>query len=83
MPRAYIRESTNSKPNFPWTERYVTQVMEMYRKGGVEADESTNLFFVDVHDVVENNVEKSICDRFTPYARASIELLKRKLLSAK
>ena len=55
------------------------QVLEMYQEGGVEADESTALFFVDVDDILANTLDKQITARFTPHSIGSIELLKIRL----
>jgi len=55
------------------------KVRELYNKGGAEADESTNIFFVDVEDVKRSKVDPKIVERFTPHATGSLELLNRRL----
>jgi len=55
------------------------QVMEMYQRGGIEADESTGLFFVGVEDILANVIDPKITARFTPHSIGSIELLKIRL----
>ena len=52
------------------------RVRELYHAGGVEADESTDLFTVDVEDILGNVIDKNITERFTPHSIGSIELLK-------
>ena len=51
----------------------------MYQEGGVEADESTALFFVDVDDILANTLDKQMTARLTPHSIGSIELLKIRL----
>lgn len=58
------------------------KVRDLYNKGGAEADESTNLFFIDVEDVKSADVDAKILERFTPHATGSLELLKRRLRDA-
>lgn len=53
------------------------EVMSLYKMGGVEADESTNLFFLDLQDIKNNKID--LFSRFTPYSVGSIELLKHRL----
>ena len=57
------------------------KVRELYNKGGAEADESTNIFFIEVKDVKNSEVDPKIVKRLTPHATGSIELLKRRLHS--
>jgi len=55
------------------------KVRELYNKGGVEADESTNLYFIDVDDVNGDRIDPKILERFTPHATGSLELLKQRI----
>jgi len=55
------------------------KVSELYKEGGAESDESTDLLFMDVADVLAGNVDKAITSRFTPHATGSIELLRKRL----
>eukprot|EP00090_Calanus_glacialis_P005240 TRINITY_DN14058_c0_g1_i1.p1 TRINITY_DN14058_c0_g1~~TRINITY_DN14058_c0_g1_i1.p1 ORF type:complete len:295 (-),score=75.55 TRINITY_DN14058_c0_g1_i1:37-921(-) len=57
------------------------KVRDLYNKGGAEADESTNIFFIDVEDVKSEKVDPRIVERFTPHATGSLELLKRRLIA--
>ena len=41
------------------------KVLEMYQEGGVEADESTDLFLIDVDDILGNIVDGNIRERST------------------
>ena len=54
------------------------EVLTMYKDGGVEADESTALFFIDLEDIPDhqNAMDKKLRERFTPHSIGSIELLK-------
>ena len=57
------------------------EVLTMYQDGGVEADESTALFFIDKEDIPnhEQDMDKKLRERFTPHSIGSIELLKIRL----
>ena len=57
------------------------QVLALYQDGGVEADESTNIFFIDVKDIPDHHtkLDKKVRERFTPHSIGSIELLKIRL----
>jgi len=55
------------------------KIRDLYTEGGPEADESTNIFFVDLEDVKREQVDPAIRSRFTPHAKGSIELLRRML----
>ena len=56
-----------------------TKIKEVWQEGGPEADESTNIFLVDVQQVKEDNLESGLVKRLTPHAKGSIQLLKQRL----
>ena len=57
------------------------EVLTMYKDGGVEADESTALYFIDLEDIPDHQhaMDKKLRERFTPHSIGSIELLKIRL----
>jgi len=55
------------------------KVKELYSEGGPEADESTDIFFIDIDDVKDDKIDKHFLDRLTPHATGSLELLKKRL----
>jgi len=55
------------------------EVLKLYKQGGIETDESTQLFFKSKDDVQNDQLDSVFTQRFTPHCEASINLLKERL----
>ena len=55
------------------------KVLELYKQGGSETDESTCLFFVSLENIINDQLESDFVNRFTPHCAASMQLLKQRI----